>query len=109
MASIKKTPSGSFQIRITSKLLPKACWATFDTYEQADSYARQLEGLLAQGVVPASLLTTNRRARETWSVPRCVAKYIRHNDVPLSDVKLLDTVVPTMQMLNTSGLTYDWA
>jgi hypothetical protein len=29
--------------------LPKTLWATFDTFEQADAYAKQLEGLLAQG------------------------------------------------------------
>jgi hypothetical protein len=31
----QKTSSGSFQIRVTNKLLPKTLWATFDTYDQA--------------------------------------------------------------------------
>jgi integrase len=109
MASIKKTPSGSFQIRVTNKLLPKTLWATFDTYDQADRYAKQLEGLLAQGIVPASLLERTTPSREIWTVARCIAEYIRNNDVPVSDVKLLDTVRPTLLTLSTGYLNYDWA
>ena len=56
MASIKKLSSGSFQLSVKNRLLPKTLWATFDTFEQADAYGRQLEGLLAQGIVPAALL-----------------------------------------------------
>jgi hypothetical protein len=69
MASIKKTPSGSFQIRVTNKLLPKSFWATFDTYELADTYAKQLEGLLAQGIVPVSLFERDSSTRNTGLSP----------------------------------------
>lgn len=109
MASIKSLPSGSFQISVRNKLLPKTLWATFDTYEQADAYARQLEGLLAQGIVPAALLERSTPSREIWTVSRCIAEYIRHNDVPLSEVKLLDTVRPLLAALSTGYLNYDWA
>lgn len=40
---------------------------------------------------------------------RCVAEYQRHNAVPLSDVKLLDTVRPSLATLSTGYLNYDWA
>jgi integrase len=109
MASIKKTPSGSFQIRVTNKLLPKTLCATFDTYDQAETYARQLEGLLAQGIVPVSLLERTTPSREIWTVARCIAEYIRNNDVPVSDIKILDTVRPTLLTLSTGYLNYDWA
>ncbi len=109
MASIKHTPSGTFQISIKNKLLPKTLWATFDTFEQADAYARQLEGLLAQGIVPASLLERSTGNREIWTVSRCIAEYIRHNDVPVSDTKLLDTVRPHLAAFATGSLNYDWA
>lgn len=39
MATIKQLPSGEFQIRISSKLLPKPFYATFDTREQAVAYS----------------------------------------------------------------------
>ena len=109
MASIKQTSSGAFQIRIKNKLLPKTLWATFDTFEQADAYAAQLEGLLAQGIVPSSLLKRSSPTRELWTVSRCIAEYIRHNDVPLSDIKLLDTVRPSLLALSTGYLNYEWA
>jgi hypothetical protein len=109
MASIKKTPSGSFQIRVTNKLLPNTLWATFDTYDQADTYAKQLERLLAQGIVPVSLLERTTPSREIWTVARCIAEYIRNNDVPVSDIKILDTVRPTLLSLSTGYLNYDWA
>lgn len=109
MVSIKKTPSGNFQIRVTNKLLPKAFWATFDTYEVADTYARQLEGLLAQGIVPASLLERSTPTHQNWSVARCMAEYIRENDVPLSEIKLLDTLRTTFLTIDTGSLSFDWA
>ena len=109
MASIKKTRSGTFQLCVRHKLLPKRLWATFDTYEQADQYGTQLERLLAQGIVPASLLEQEPPKRTAWTIARCITEYIRHNAVPLSDVKLLDTIRPTLGLLDTSNLNYDWA
>lgn len=47
--------------------------------------------------------------REIWTVARCMAEYVRNNDVPVSDVKLLDTLRPTVLTLSTGDLNYDWA
>jgi hypothetical protein len=52
MASLKKTRSGTFQLCVRHKQLPKRLWAILDTCEQADQYGTQLERLLAQGIVP---------------------------------------------------------
>lgn len=41
MASIKKLPSGSFQLSVKNRLLPKTLWVTFDSFEQADAYGNQ--------------------------------------------------------------------
>jgi hypothetical protein len=60
-------PPGGVQLTIKNKLLPKGrLWATFDSMAQAESYAKQLEGLLAQGVVPSSLLERTTAGREIW-------------------------------------------
>lgn len=40
---------------------------------------------------------------------RCIADRIHHNAVPLSDVKLLDTVRLQFASNSTGHLTYDWA
>lgn len=109
MASIKKLPSGSFQLSVKNQHLPKTLWATFDSFEQADAYGKQLEGLLAEGIVPTSLLERTTPAREIWTVARCIAEYLRNNDVPVSDIKLLDTLRPGLLTLTTGYLNYDWA
>jgi len=109
MASIKQTPSGAFQLSIKNKLLPKTLWATFDTHEQAEAYGRQLDALLAQGIVPAALLERSNPAVEIWTVARCVAEYLKNNSVPHSDIKLLDTMRPDLALYATGNLNYDWA
>lgn len=44
MVLIKNPRSGTFQLSIKNKLLPKTWWATFDSCEQARAYDAQLEG-----------------------------------------------------------------
>lgn len=109
MASIKQLPSGSFQLSVRNRLLPKTLWATFDSFEQADAYATQIEALLAQGMVPASLLEREAAPRESWIVARCMAEHIRENDVAVSEVKFLDTLRPGLLTLCTDCLNCDWA
>lgn len=108
MATIIKRPYG-YQLRVTHKLLPKPLYHTFDDYETAERYGKQLEGLLAQGIVPAALLDKKASKGEMWTVHRCVAEYLRHNSVPLSDRKLLDTLLPSIAMVSTGMLNYEWA
>lgn len=109
MASLKQLPSGAYQLCVKHRLLPKPLWATFDTREQAEAYGRHLGGLLAQGIVPTSLLERSAPKQEIWTVSRCIAEYQRHNAVPLSDSKLLDTVQPGLAPLSTGQLNYSWA
>jgi integrase len=109
MASIKARANGTFQLSIKNKLLPKTLWATFDSLEQAEAYGKQLEALLAQGIVPASLLERTKSTQEIWTVSRCIAEYIRNNSVPVSDVKLLDTVRQSLCAVSTGQLNYEWA
>lgn len=53
MANIIKRPYG-YQLCVAHKLLPKRLWITFDDYEAAEQYGKQLESLLGQGIVPQS-------------------------------------------------------
>lgn len=64
-----------------------------------------------QGIVPSALLeqTPPKPKPQSWTVGRCIAEYLCHNAVPESDVKLLDTVRPTLALLGTGTLNYDWA
>jgi integrase len=98
-----------FQLRVSHKLLPKDFWATFDTREAAEQYGRQLDALLAQGIVPAALLEAGKPSQPIWTVQRCVAEYRRANAVPDSDLRLLDTLLPGLESVRTNVLNYDWA
>jgi integrase len=109
MASIKARPNGTFQLSVKNRLLPKTFWATFDTYEAAEQYGDQLEALLAQGVVPSALLEQDKPRQQAWPVGRCIAEYVRHIPVPVSDVKLLDTIRPALASVSSTALNYDWA
>lgn len=55
MASIKKLSSGTFQLTVRNKLLPKPFYATFNSEGEAEAYGNTMEGLLKAGIVPASL------------------------------------------------------
>lgn len=98
-----------YQIRISNKLLPKVLWATFDTREAAEQYMNQLEALLAQGIVPTALLDRSKPTTEIWTLQRCVLEYTKNNPVPLSERKLLDTIMPTIATVQTNALNYEWA
>jgi integrase len=108
MATIIKRPYG-YQLRVTHKLLPKPLWATFDDRDTAEKYGNQLEKLLAQGIVPQSLIEVSKEKRQIWTIQRCVAEYLRNNSVARSDQKLLDTVVAQVGILATGVLNYEWA
>jgi integrase len=109
MSTIKAFANGTFQLRVSSKLLDKPLYATFDTLEQAQAYGIQLEGLLAQGIVPKSLLERTKTGQEIWTVSRCICAYLRENSVPVSDIKLLHTLRPLLASASTGYLNYDWA
>lgn len=108
MGTIYTRPYG-FQIRIQHRLLPKDLWATFDTREAAEQYTEQLEALLAQGIVPQALLERSAPKQEIWTVQRAIIEYIRNNPVPLSDQKLLETLLPSVARVPLSGTNYEWA
>jgi hypothetical protein len=84
-------------------------WATFDKRVPAEQCGAQRERLVGQGIVPSALLEQASPKPQSWTVGRCIAEYLRHNAVPESDVKLLDTIRPALALPGTSTLTYDWA
>lgn len=59
--------------------------------------------------MPVSLFERSKSNREIWTIPRCIAEYLRNNSVPLSDIKLLDTFRPAVSAIDTANLNYDWA
>ncbi|WP_211454546.1 site-specific integrase [Collimonas antrihumi] len=107
MSTIKQLPSGNFQLRVTNKLLPTDFYSTFTSREEAQAYGDRLEALLKQGVVPAALLE-KKVTPTSWMVSRCIAEYVKAGEPQGSDIKVLETVMPTMVHESTAGLTYQW-
>ena len=102
MSTVKRLSSGNFQLRVTSKLLDKPLYATFDSEEQAQTYGRHLDALLAQGIVPAALREPGE-IKLNWTGARCIAEYQRANALPLSEEKLLGTIRPQLLLQSTSN------
>ena len=110
MSTIKQFPNGTFQVRISSHLLDKPIYATFSTRAQAESHGLRMEGLLAQGIVPKTLIDKRikKKDSENWTIPHCIAEYLQNNAVPVSDIKLLDTIRPLLSTVSTNELNHEW-
>jgi integrase len=110
MSTVKKTKNGKFQLRVVSKLLPKDFYSTFESEEDAKKYGDQLEVLLAQNIVPESLLVNVKKNTQTsWLISRCIHEYKTTGSVVNSEEKILDTLRPSMTTVSTSELNYAWA
>ncbi len=107
MSTIKKLPSGSFQLTVRHRLLPKAFYSTFSSLEEAKEYGDRLDGLLKQGFVPSPLLE-KKAAEGSWLLSRCVAEYVKAGGVPTSEIKILDTLRPFLVSESTAGMNYEW-
>lgn len=106
MAFVRKTPSGKFELRVRSKLLPRDAYFTFDTESAAHDYGRQLGELLAAGVVPAGLLPEETQRLET--VARIVSAWRGTGRQSAADDEVLDHVLPHLGALRLDQLTYAW-
>lgn len=106
MAFVRKTPSGKFELRVRSKLLPRDAYFTFDTESAAHDYGRQLGELLAAGVVPAGLLPEDTQRLET--VARIVSAWRGTGRQSAADDEVLDHVLPHLGALRLDQLTYAW-
>jgi hypothetical protein len=96
MATVVKRPYG-FQLRISHKLLPKNLWATFDTRKAAEQYAGSSRGCLPREWFRWHCSNGDQPRQEIWTVHRCIAEYLRHNPVSLSEQKRLNAVMPSVE------------
>jgi integrase len=107
MSSIRQTPSGNFELKVSNKLLPKEFYSTFSSREVAEAYGNRLEALLKQGIVPAGLLD-KKNDPTSWTLSRCIVEYVATGAVKASEVNVLDTIRPQLVHESTSSLNYDW-
>lgn len=108
MSSIKQLKSGNFQLRVQSKLLPLGFYYdTFSSREEAQEYGDRFEALLKQKIVPAALLE-KKPAVTSWMLSRCIAEYAGEGYIASSEIKVLDTIRPSLATESTAGLNYAW-
>jgi integrase len=107
MASVRKTPSGSFELCIRSKLLPRRIYLTFPTQEQADTYGRQVDDLLAAGSVPPGLVDDEPKPGERLTI--ILQAWINSGEVAPTEVDVLVLLRDEVGHLRLPELTYTWA
>lgn len=108
MSSIRETKFGTFELKVSSKLLPKTFYRNFKVREDAQAFGDQLEALLKQGIVPVSLIEDAGAAQAGWPLLRCVSEYLENTHVASSDRKLLDTVRSYLALYATAHVKYSW-
>ena len=99
-----------WELRVKHKLLPRPFYATFATEAEGNSYGQQLDAMLDRGVVPSELLAGEPRSGDDPLLVAVVRDYL--NTAPhltASDSKLLGTMVPELEGLRVSAITYRWA
>ncbi len=97
----------SFELRIKSKLLPKAIYFTFDSEAEAESFAKTAETFLAKGIVPESLLATPKLA--FTDIAGAIRAYEKASAVPRSTSNVLDAVSANIGPTKLSAVDYAWA
>ncbi len=100
-----------WQVRIRNKLLPKQVFfATLSTESAARSYAENLEGLLARGVVPVELMESDSKTAKI-KLKTLINNY-KLSSVPApapSDMPLLDQLASEVGETLLASVTIRWS
>lgn len=105
MATIRQRKSGSFEIIIRRKNLPKPIYATADTEAQAYAYAERIELQLDNGIIPRDLAEPTRQ--NLWTVAQWLGEYEAKFHPSSSDIPLLSVVSKAMGRHLINDLTYE--
>lgn len=95
------------ELRIKHALLAKPFYATFDSADEARTFAEKAEGHLARGNVPEVLQHEPRRAFA--DIAGAIAAYHKANAVPTSTANVLETVSADTGRTLVDKLDYRWA
>ena len=107
MSSIQPR-GGSFQLRVKHRLLAKPYIKTFEDRDEADRYGKQLEALLAQGIVPEGI-DRPKGALASRLLIEVIREYSLRARVAVSDGATLDLLVSETPGLRMAGITFPWA
>lgn len=102
MATIRQRSSGSWEVIIRHKSLPKPYYATLDTEAEARGYARKLEARIKAGDIPKALLEVPER-----TVGGLIRRYQVGASISVHDLSLLDRL--GVDAVRADTLTVQWA
>lgn len=108
MAVSVQMRNGRAQLRVTSPLLPRPFFHTFDTEPEARRYGLQLAKLLARGIVPVELQAQAPAAADPLLV-QIIRGYCKAAPVAPSDEALLGAMLEELAGVRVSHVTYPWA
>lgn len=90
MANIRQRKSGSWEIIIRRKMLPKPIYASADTEAEARAYAERVEAQLDAGIIPRDFVEQSRQ--NIWTVNQWLDEYEHKFHPSSSDRPLLPIV-----------------
>lgn len=96
------------QLRVTHRLLPRPFFHTFDSDAEARNYGQQLQALLQRGIVPAELLEREPAAADPLLI-EIIRGYTKAAPLTDSDDALLTTMLPELDGVRFSRVTFAWA
>jgi len=102
MATIRKRPSGSYEVTIRRKLLPRPISVSAETETQAKALAERIEAQLDLGIIPEDFLTL--QPRSFWNVSSWTEEYEKSGKPSASDRPLLKIVRSDLKTLALKDL-----
>jgi integrase len=102
MATIRKRPSGSYEVTIRRKMLPRPISISADTETQAKALAERIEAQLDLGIIPEDFLTL--QPRSFWNVSSWTEEYEKTGKPSASDRPLLQIVRSDLKTLALKDL-----
>lgn len=90
MATIRQRSSGTFEIIIRRKILPKPISLSADTRIQAEALAEKIEAQLDRGFIPDDFLAL--QPKSFWNVSSWTSEYEQSGKPSASDLPLLSIV-----------------
>jgi integrase len=91
MATIRKRANGTWQVTVRRSPLPRPHYASFDTEEEAESYATNLEQLLDRGIIPESLKAASLAAAKIL-LGNWITEYLNSTHVSQHDREVLSQI-----------------
>jgi len=110
MAGIRQTRTGSWELTLRNKLLPKTLYFTFATKQDAEDYATEAEKWLAAGIVPEVLKQKPAKKNDAVRLSTLIREWRDFGRLSRTDNDILGWLSSDTKLAITlDQLTYTWA